>query len=58
MFTAKLTKNQLAALICLALAVVTAALYWPITHYGFVNFDDDDYITNNSHVQAGLTWPG
>ena len=58
MFTAKLTKNQLAALICLALAVVTAALYWPITHYGFVNFDDDDYITNNSHVQAGLTWAG
>ena len=58
MFTAKLTKNQIAALICLALAVVTAALYLPITHYGFVNFDDDDYITNNSHVQAGLTWAG
>jgi protein O-mannosyl-transferase len=58
MFTAKLTKNQIAALICLALAVVTAALYWPITHYGFINFDDDDYITNNSHVQAGLTWAG
>jgi tetratricopeptide (TPR) repeat protein len=58
MFTAKLTKNQTAALICLALAVVTAALYLPITHYGFVNFDDDDYITNNSHVQAGLTWAG
>ncbi len=58
MFTAKLTKNQIAALICLALAVVTTALYWPITHYGFVNFDDDDYITNNSHVQAGLTRAG
>ena len=58
MFTAKLTKNQIAALICLALAVVTTALYWPITHYGFINFDDDDYITNNSHVQAGLTWAG
>ena len=58
MFTAKLTKNQLAALICLALAVVTAALYLPMTHHDFVNFDDDDYITNNSHVQAGLTWSG
>jgi tetratricopeptide (TPR) repeat protein len=58
MFTAKLTKNQIAALICLALAVVTTALYWPITHYGFINFDDDDYITNNSHVQAGLTRAG
>ena len=58
MFTAKLTKNQLTALICLALALVTTALYWPISHHDFVNFDDDDYITNNSHVQAGLTWGG
>jgi hypothetical protein len=58
MFTAKLTKNQLTALICLALALVTTALYQPITHHDFVKFDDDDYITNNSHVQAGLTWAG
>jgi tetratricopeptide (TPR) repeat protein len=58
MFTTKLTKNQLAALICLALALVTTALYWPMTHHPFVNFDDDDYITNNSHVKAGLTWAG
>ncbi|MGA2278999.1 MAG: tetratricopeptide repeat protein [Verrucomicrobiota bacterium] len=58
MFTAKLTKNQLTALICLALALVTTALYWPVTHHNFVNFDDDDYITNNSHVQAGLTRAG
>jgi Tfp pilus assembly protein PilF len=58
MLTAKLTKNQLAALVCLALAVITTMLYLPITHHNFVNFDDDDYITNNSHVQAGLTWAG
>ena len=58
MFTAKLTKNQLSTLICLALALVTTALYWPVIHHNFVNFDDDDYITNNSHVQAGLTWAG
>jgi tetratricopeptide (TPR) repeat protein len=58
MFTAKLTKNQLVALICLTLAVVTAALYGPITHHDFINFDDDDYITSNSHVQAGLTGAG
>jgi tetratricopeptide (TPR) repeat protein len=58
MLTAKLTKNQLAAAVCLALAVITAALYLPVTHHDFVNFDDDDYITNNSRVQAGLTWAG
>ena len=56
--TTKLTNNQLAAVVCLALAVITTALYLPITHHDFVNFDDDDYITNNSHVQAGLTWAG
>ena len=58
MLTAKLTKNQITAIICLALALVTTALYMPISHHDFVNFDDDDYITNNSHVQAGLTWAG
>ena len=58
MLTAKLTKNQLAALVCLALTLVTAAVYWPLIHHPFVNFDDDDYITNNAHVKAGLTWTG
>jgi tetratricopeptide (TPR) repeat protein len=56
--TAKLTKNQLLTIICLVLAAGTFALYWPITHDGFTNFDDDGYITQNSHVTDGLTWPG
>jgi tetratricopeptide (TPR) repeat protein len=43
-------------LICLALALVTAALYWPITRNGFVNFDDDQYVVGNTHVTTGLTW--
>jgi len=44
------------ALICLALALVTAALYWPITKNGFINFDDEVYIVGNPHVTTGLTW--
>jgi protein O-mannosyl-transferase len=43
-------------LICLALALVTAALYWPITRNGFINFDDDEYIVGNPHVTSGLSW--
>jgi tetratricopeptide (TPR) repeat protein len=43
-------------LICLALALVTAALYWPITRNGFVNFDDEMYIVDNPHITSGLTW--
>jgi Flp pilus assembly protein TadD len=49
---------RLFAIICLALAVVTLLVYWPLLHHGFVNYDDPDYITQNPHVQAGLTWPG
>ena len=58
MFTANPTRKQLSAVICLTLALVTAALYWPMMHYPFINIDDEQYITSNPHVQAGLTWPG
>ena len=58
MFAANLTKNRQSAVICLALALVTAALYWPMTHHEFVAFDDEGYITGNPHVNAGLTWSG
>ncbi len=44
--------------ICLLLAVITFAVYWPVLNYGFVNYDDADYFSANSHVQAGLTWEG
>jgi tetratricopeptide (TPR) repeat protein len=40
------------------LAAVTLVVYWPITRHNFTNFDDDGYITGNSHVKSGLTWPG
>jgi len=40
----------------LLLVVFTLALYNQATHFAFVNFDDDRYVTENPHVQAGLTW--
>jgi tetratricopeptide (TPR) repeat protein len=49
--TASLRHWQLAIL----LALVTAALYWPVTRHQFVNYDDDVYVTRNVHVQQGLT---
>jgi len=42
--------------LCLLLVVATLAVYNPITHNGFVNYDDDQYITQNPPVRAGLTW--
>lgn len=43
--------------ICTFLAVVTFALYSPVISHPFIfNYDDDGYVINNSHVQAGLVW--
>ena len=46
------------ALICLGLALVTAGLYWPVTHHDFINVDDPRFVTENQQVQAGFTWSG
>jgi protein O-mannosyl-transferase len=43
-------------LLCLLLVGVVLAFYSPVTHNGFLNYDDDQYITNNPHVRTGLTW--
>jgi tetratricopeptide (TPR) repeat protein len=42
-------------LLAVLLAMVTVALYWPATRHEFVNYDDDVYVTENAHVQAGLS---
>src|ERR1700722_4651013 len=47
-------KRRLIFSLLLALAVL--ALYNPVTHAPFLNFDDDVYIVQNLHVRAGLTW--
>ncbi len=42
----------------LVLAVVTLAAYWPVLGCGFVNYDDDLYVTDNPHVHKGLSLEG
>jgi tetratricopeptide (TPR) repeat protein len=42
----------------LLLALITLLAYLPASRYGFVNYDDPDYVTGNSVVQKGLTWTG
>jgi len=51
-------QSQNRCLICLGLAIVTLALYLPVLSHSFVDYDDQQYVTDNLHVQAGLTWPG
>jgi Flp pilus assembly protein TadD len=48
------TRLRLVLGVLLALAVVTA--YWPVLGNEFVNYDDNEYLTDNPHVQQGLTW--
>ena len=42
--------------LALLLVVATLAMYNPVIHHPFVNFDDDRYVTDNTHVRAGLRW--
>jgi protein O-mannosyl-transferase len=42
--------------LALLLVLATLALYNPVVHHPFVNFDDDRYVTDNIHVQNGLHW--
>jgi protein O-mannosyl-transferase len=37
------------------LAMVTLASYMRVSQFGFVNFDDQEYVKDNPHVQNGVT---
>ncbi|HVI09882.1 MAG TPA: tetratricopeptide repeat protein [Candidatus Binatia bacterium] len=41
--------------LCTLIAAATFAVYFPILKHPFVNYDDVDYVTENRHVQQGLT---
>lgn len=41
--------------LCLLLVLATIALYNPISRAPFLNYDDDYYILQNSHIRSGLT---
>ena len=44
--------------VCLFLVISTLFVFWPVLDYGFVNFDDGSYVTDNRLVQSGLTLEG
>jgi Flp pilus assembly protein TadD len=41
--------------ICLLLALLTLAVFWQVGENGFINFDDNTYVTANPQVVSGLT---
>src|SRR5580698_6358439 len=44
--------------VCLALIAANLIVYASVWHHGFVNYDDDDYVTANPVDLRGLTWDG
>ena len=44
--------------IYIVLTIVTLAVFWQVNKFDFVNFDDNVYVTENSHVHSGITLSG
>ena len=44
--------------LALILWIVTVLLYLPTAGYDFISFDDPLFVTDNPHVNQGLTWDG
>src|SRR5450631_3101294 len=42
----------------LLIATLTVAVYWPVLQNGFIDYDDEDYVTANMMVRQGLTLKG
>src|SRR5664280_186995 len=40
------------------LTVVTFTVFWQVNQYDFINFDDHLYVTQNMHIQSGITLDG
>ena len=49
---------SLPRVIALCLVAITLAVYMPVGEHEFLHYDDEDYVTNNHVVKAGLTWAG
>ena len=44
--------------VCAAIVALTWAVFGQTIRHQFVNYDDPNYVTNNAHVVAGLSWYG
>jgi Flp pilus assembly protein TadD len=52
----KNSNNNWSLLICLALTFATAAVFYQVYTYDFVNYDDQIYVYDNPNIQAGITF--
>jgi tetratricopeptide (TPR) repeat protein len=52
------TRYAAEILVSLTLSMMILICYQPVSDYGFINYDDPLYVTDNEHVQAGVTMEG
>jgi hypothetical protein len=43
-------------IICLLLAGITLAIYWPVRNFDLISFDDPYFLTDSPEVRSGLNW--
>ena len=43
-------------LLGLLIAIATVAVYFPVNHHPFLNYDDLAYVVDNTHIKSGLDW--
>jgi len=48
-------KKHLNIIIILSIVTLTLVIYWPVKDYGFLNYDDQLYVTENIKTQSGLS---
>ena len=56
MLIGSIASHQKKTIIIMALSVLILAVYWQVQNFGFVNYDDQLYVTQNFKTQAGITW--
>ncbi|HEX3798193.1 MAG TPA: tetratricopeptide repeat protein [Verrucomicrobiae bacterium] len=54
----RIYSRRFVAVVGMVLSLSTLVLYLPALRHSFVEYDDQQYVTENPHVQAGLTWSG
>jgi protein O-mannosyl-transferase len=52
----KISAGKQTFLLCLLLSAATIAVYYPVHSHPFSDLDDYIYVTQNIHVQMGLSW--
>jgi hypothetical protein len=53
-----ISPSQKKLIVCLLLFLATLAVFWQVKNHDFINLDDEQYVTQNPNVKAGLTFKG